>query len=360
MSPPPSPTLRQSLDGKRNNLDFIRFVAAVAVIYSHSHPLGQGLGTLDPLEVFSHREFTVGKLGVAVFLIISGLLIAQSQERSSSLGSYLWARALRIFPALGVMLLVSTFLLGPVMTALPLGTYLVSPDTYLYLLRNFTLYQSQWGLPGVFHGNAFPDVVNGSLWSLKYEFGFYLLVAGLGLAGLLRGRVALVGWVVAALVPFVPHVGPRLNLWPELYLYFGGGMALYLLRDRVRLNGWAALGCTAVLVLTAWLGGFQYAVGSCGAYLVMYLAFLPSRLAGFARYGDFSYGVYIYAFPVQQLIVALMGGRVAVLLLAVMATPIVVTLAALSWHLVEKRALSLKRSPPALLVRLLPGRARAA
>jgi peptidoglycan/LPS O-acetylase OafA/YrhL len=104
----------------------------------------------------------------------------------------------------------------------------------------------------------------------------------------------------------------------------------------------------------------RYAVGGCGAYLVLYLASLPSRLSGFARYGDFSYGVYIYAFPVQQLLVAWMGGRVPVLLLAAMALPIVVVLAALSWHLVEKRALSLKHSPPALLVRLLPGRARAA
>ncbi|WP_224243269.1 acyltransferase family protein [Hyalangium gracile] len=360
MSLSSSPTLRQCLDGRRNNLDFIRFVAAVGVIFSHSFPLGQGLGTFDPLEIFSHRQSTVGHLSVAVFLIISGLLIAQSQERSPSMAGYLWARALRIFPGLAVMLLASTFLLGPVLTELPLAVYFQSPETYLYLLRNFTLYQSQWGLPGVFHGNVYPDVVNGSLWTLKYEVGFYLLVAGLGLAGLMRRWVALAGWVAAALVPFVPLVGPRLNLWPELYLYFGGGLALYLLRDRVRMNRWVALGCTGVLVLTAWLGGFRYAVGSCGAYLVMYLAFLPSRLSGFARYGDFSYGVYIYAFPVQQLVVMRMGGRVAWWVDAAVSLPVIVGLAALSWHLVEKRALRLKHSPPALLVRLLPGRARPA
>ncbi|WP_407741072.1 acyltransferase family protein [Hyalangium sp.] len=356
----PYPTLRQCLDGKRNNLDFIRFVAAAGVIFSHAFPLGQGLGTREPLEDFTRGQVTLGRLCVAVFLVISGLLITQSYERSPNLARYSWARVLRIFPGLGVVLLASALLLGPALTRLPLGTYFQAPETYLYLLRNFTLYAPQWNLPGVFQGNAYPGAVNGSLWTLKYEVGFYLLVAGLGAARLLRRQVALAGWVAAALVPFVPHVGPRLNLWPELYLYFGGGLLLYLFRERVRLSPWVALGCGVALLVTARLGvGFQHALGCCGAYLVLYLAFLPSRLAGFARRGDLSYGVYIYAFPVQQLVTALMGGHVVWWVNAAVSLPVVVALAALSWHLVEKRALQLKHSPPALLVRLLPGEARA-
>jgi peptidoglycan/LPS O-acetylase OafA/YrhL len=351
-----SPTLRQCLDGRRNNLDFIRFVAAVGVIFSHAFPVGQGTGTKEPLETFSHGQVTLGRLCVAVFLIISGVLITQSFERSPGMARYLWARMLRIFPGLGVVLLVSAFLLGPALTELPLGSYFQSPETYQYVLRNFTLYQLQWGLPGVFHSNAYPDAVNGSLWTLPYEVGFYLLVAGLGAAGLLGRRVALMGWAAAALVPFVPHVGPRLNLWPELYLYFGGGMALYLLRERVRMSLWVALGCVAVLGVTARWGGMRYAVGCCGAYLVLYLAFLPSRLSGFARYGDFSYGVYIYAFPVQQCVTWMLGGHVAWWVNAAVSLPVVVALAVLSWHLVEKRTLQLKSSPPALLTRLLPER----
>jgi len=357
----PSPTLRQCLDGKRNTLDFIRFVAAVGVIFSHAFPLGEGQGTREPLEDFTRGQASLGRLCVAVFLVISGLLITQSYERSPNLARYLWARALRIFPGLAVVLLASMCLLGPAMTVLPLGEYFQSPDTYLYFLRNLTLYRPQWPLPGVFLGNANPGAVNGSLWTLGYEVGFYLLVAGLGAARLLRRPVALAGWVGAAVVPFVPYVGPRLNLWPELYLYFGGGLALYLLRERVRLNLWGALGCAVALVVTARLGvGFRVAVGCCGAYLVLYLGFLPSRLADFARYGDFSYGIYIYAFPVQQLVTALLGGRVAWWVNAAVALPGVVGLAVLSWHLVEKRALRLKGSPPALLTRLFPGGARAA
>ncbi|RYZ43246.1 MAG: acyltransferase [Myxococcaceae bacterium] len=342
----PSPTLRQCLDGRRNNLDFIRFIAAVGVIFSHAFPLGQGAGAPEPFEAWTHGQMTLGRLCVAVFLIISGVLITQSFERSPGLARYLWARALRILPGLAGVLLVSAFLLGPALTELPLGRYFQSPETYLYVLRNLTLYQSQWNLPGVFPRNAYPGAVNGSLWSLSYEVGFYLLVAGLGATGLLRRPMALLGWAVAVLVPFVPRVGPRLNLWPELYLYFGGGLLLYLFRDRLRMSPWGALGCVVVLVVTAQWGGLKYAVGGCGTYLVLYLAFLPSRLSGFARHGDFSYGVYVYAFPVQQTVTWLLGGTVAWWVNATLSLPVVVLLAALSWHLVEKRALRLKNSPP--------------
>jgi peptidoglycan/LPS O-acetylase OafA/YrhL len=360
MSSPSSPTLRQCLDGKRNNLDFIRFVAAAGVIFSHAFPLAQGTGMREPLEDFTRGQVSLGRLCVAVFLVISGVLITQSYERTPGLARFTWARVLRIFPGLAVVLLASAFLLGPAVTRLPLGTYLSSPEPYLYVLRNFTLYTAQWELPGVFTGNVYPGAVNGSLWTLKYEVGFYLLVAGLGAAGLLRRWVGLAAWVAAAVVPFVPYVGPRLNFWPELYLYFGGGLALYLLRERVRMSPWVALGCVVALLVTARLGvGFRYAVGCCGAYLVLYLAFLPSRLSGFARYGDFSYGVYIYAFPVQQLVTALLGGRAEWWMNAALSLPVVVALAALSWHLVEKPALRLKGSPPVLLRWLSPDKAPA-
>ncbi|EAU65046.1 O-acetyl transferase [Stigmatella aurantiaca DW4/3-1] len=355
-----SPTLRQCLDGQRNNLDFLRLVAAVGVIVSHSFPIAQGLGTREPLEAFSRGQLSLGRLCVAVFLIISGLLITRSQERAPSQAHYLWARVLRIFPGLAVMLLVSVFLLGPAMTDLPLEAYFRSPDTYRYLWRNLTLYQPQWNLPGVFTNNVYAPAVNGSLWTLQYEVGFYLLVAGVGLAGLLRRWTAGVGWGLAAVLPFVPYVGPRLGWWPELSLYFGGGLVLYLLRDRVRLSPWIALGCAGVLVATAWLGvGLRPAVGSCGAYLLMYLAFRPGRLADFARFGDFSYGVYIYGFPVQQLVTALLGGRTEWWVNTALSLPLVGALSALSWHLIEKPALQAKNAPPSLLTRVLPAKVRA-
>jgi peptidoglycan/LPS O-acetylase OafA/YrhL len=361
MSSPPPPTLKQCLDSPRNNLDFIRLVAATGVIFSHAFPLAQGPGTREPLEDFTHGQMSLGRLCVAVFLVISGLLITRSQERSPSQAHYLWARVLRIFPGLGVVLLASAFVLGPAFTELPLEGYLRSPDTYRYVWRNVTLFESQWELPGVFRGNPYPGAVNGSLWTLKYEVGFYLLVAGLGVTGLLRRGWALAGWGLAAVAPLIPYVGPRLGLWQELSLYFGSGLVLYLWRDRVRLSPWGALGCVGVLGATAWLGaGLPLAVGSCGGYLLMYLAFRPRWHVDLARFGDISYGVYIYAFPVQQLVMALLGGQTPAWVNVALSLPCVGGLAVLSWRWVEKPALRWKGAPPPLLTRVLPAKVRAA
>ncbi len=356
MSPPDRPTLQACLEGRRNNLDFLRFAAASGVILSHAFPLGEGKGAVEPLEQLTRGQLSLGRLCVAVFLVISGVLITRSWERAPDLARFTWARALRIFPGLAVMLLLTALVLGPAFTTLPLRAYLTSADTHLYWLRNVTLVAPQWNLPGVFESNAYSPAVNGSLWTLKYEVGFYLLTLALGLAGLLRRSVVVFGWVGAAVASLITG---RLGFWPELYLYFGGGVALYLWRDKVRLSPWVALACAAAWLVMARLGYGRIGTGLFGAYVVLYLAYLPvGALAGFGRRGDFSYGVYVYAFPVQQAVTALLGGRTEWWVNAAVSFPVVVALSALSWHLVEKPALKLKDSPPALLRKLWPAGSR--
>ncbi|HZI14593.1 MAG TPA: acyltransferase [Myxococcus sp.] len=345
------PTLGACLDSRRNNLDFLRFAAASGVLFSHAFPLGEGKGTAEPLNAFTHGQLSLGRLCVAVFLIISGVLITHSWERTPDLARFTWARVLRIFPGLATALVLSTLVLGVGFTTLPPREYLASPDTYLYVLRNFTLYQPQWDLPGVFDSNVYPGAVNGSLWTLRFEVGFYLLTLALGLTGQLHKRMVAVGWVGAAVASSITG---RLGFWPELYLYFGGGVGLYLWRDRLRMSPWLALASVAAWVVSARLGyGLRIATGLFGAYVVLYLAFLPAgRLADFGRRGDFSYGLYLYAFPVQQSVTALLGGPTPWWVNAAVSFPVVVLLAALSWHWVEKPALSFKSSPPRLLRKL--------
>ncbi|NMO22627.1 acyltransferase [Pyxidicoccus fallax] len=346
------PTLQACLDSRRNNLDFLRFAAASGVILSHAFPLGEGKGVVEPLEDFTRGQMSLGRLCVAVFLVISGVLITRSWQHTPDVVRFTWARVLRIFPGLAVMLSLTTLVLGPAFTTLPLGEYFASADTHLYWLRNFTLVVSQWHLPGVFEGNAYSHAVNGSLWTLMFEVGFYLLTLGLGLTGLLRKGMVAFGWVGAAVASLITG---RLGFWPELYLYFGAGAALYLWRDKVRMNPWLALGCTAAWLVMARLGYGRIGTGLFGAYVVLYLAFLPlGSLANFGRRGDFSYGVYVYAFPVQQAVTALLGGRTAWWVNAALSFPVVVALSVLSWHFVEKPALKLKDSPPALLRKLWP------
>ncbi|AEI62621.1 acyltransferase family protein [Corallococcus macrosporus] len=344
--PPASPhTLQACLDSRRNNLDFLRFAAAAGVLFSHAFPLGEGKGTAEPLEAFTRGQFSLGRLGVAVFLIISGVLITRSWERTPEVARFVWARALRIFPALGVMLLLTVGVLGPAFTRLPLGEYLTAPDTARYLLGNLALNWPQWHLPGVFESNAYPTAVNGSLWTLKYEVGFYLLTLGLGLTGLLRKGMVVFGLAGAAVATLVTG---RLGFWPELYLYFGGGVALYQWRERVRMSAWVALACAAGWLVTARLGdGCRIVTGLLGGYVVLYLAFRPlGALADFGRRGDLSYGVYLYAFPVQQAVTALLGGRTAWWVNAAVALPCVLVLSALSWRWVEQPALRRKERLP--------------
>ncbi len=337
------PTLQEYLEGPTNNLDFLRFAAATGVIFSHAFPLGEGpKGRSEPLTDFTHGQVTLGIVCVALFLVISGVLITRSWERSRDAQKFIRARVLRIFPGLAVSLVLTSFVLGAAFTTHPLHAYFTSPSTYTFILRNLTLVEPQWMLPGVFESNVYVGAVNGSLWTLKYEVGFYLLVLGLGLTKLLRKELALAGWCLTAGLSLL-HIG-RLGLWPELGLYFGGGLAFYLWRDRVRMSPWIALACVGMLVATAMTGtGLRLALGSCGAYLVLYLAFLPSRLAHFGRHGDFSYGIYIYAFPVQQAVTALVGGPMVWWWNAALAFPLILVLGVLSWHFVERVALGAGR-----------------
>ena len=112
----PTLTLKDLASGRNNNFDFIRFVAASLVIFSHAYRLATGRGDIEPLVLFSGSQIWFGHLAVIIFFVISGFLIAQSYERSSNVIVYFWARALRIIPAL----VASIFLKFTTLSQLPL------------------------------------------------------------------------------------------------------------------------------------------------------------------------------------------------------------------------------------------------
>ncbi|RYE79614.1 MAG: acyltransferase [Myxococcales bacterium] len=332
---------------RKNNLDLIRFCAAVAVMISHSVPLSLGRGQAEPLEHFTRGQASLGRGSVAAFLVLSGLLITRSYERTPTVSLYLWARALRIFPGLAAMLLLTVLVLGPCLTSASLPDYFSSGLTYRYFVDNVTVIEPRWNLPGVFVNNAYPDAVNGSLWTLKYEVGFYLLVALFGATRTLRWPVMAALWALAAVLACSSTLG---QLWPEMFLYFGGGMILHFLGARLRWSPVVGLLCVASLIATARLGvGFRCALGSAGAYLLYHLAFTPSRWSEFARRGDFSYGIYIYGFAIQQVVTALLGGHTQPWINVALSLPVVLLLSIGSWHLIEKRALRRKGALPVWL-----------
>ena len=340
---------------RHNNFDALRLVAAISVIFSHAFLIGEGTQDPEPLYWATGGQTVLGVAGVFVFFTISGYLVAQSFEATGSPLRFLAKRGLRIYPGLLACLVVSAFVMGPLVTDLPLAAYLRSLGPYSYVVSNFAMILPANTLPVVaFSGYSAGSVIDGPLWTLPSEVAMYLMLCALGVVGALRLRVIvpllLLGigglWFDTASSEY--FIGSALWLLP----FFAAGMALYRLRDRPILNGAIALAAFAGLVISAWLHALILLFPIFGSYLVIYLAFarwLPVLPA--ARFGDLSYGLYIYGWPIEQWLTRLHGGTLAWPKLFALALPLTAAVAFLSWHLVEQRALRLK---PANLRRSAP------
>jgi peptidoglycan/LPS O-acetylase OafA/YrhL len=200
-----------------NNFDLIRLFAAALVVFSHSCILTDGNYSHEPLSILTGGSYALGRIAVDIFFVISGFLITMSFESTNSLPNFLWKRCLRIFPALIVLLFLTTFIIGPIATALPLHEYFSRDDTYAYL-TNVRLFRLQYSLPRVFENNPYPNAVNGSLWTLAYEFVCYLLVAILGVLGILKKRKLIATLFFATLLP-LPVSGLHQNAQTLISLF---------------------------------------------------------------------------------------------------------------------------------------------
>ncbi|WP_438826802.1 acyltransferase family protein [Pseudomonas lopnurensis] len=342
------PMQTRPLQRSGNNFDFLRFFAASLVVVGHSYWLS-GRGMVEPVRLFS-GSYDTADIAVHLFFVMSGFLIAGSWLNSRSALDFAAKRALRIFPALIVAVLFSVLVVGPLATNLPLGQYLSSGKTFGYL-GNMALF-TQFHLPGVFTANPFPDTVNGSVWTLPYETLMYATVLLLGLLKLFGGRVALLVLLVLFAVHFYLIPGLDLQndlLWKftRLGIFFYFGMVLYLYRWYVPWNWRIALALLALTLLSARTELWQPLHALTLPYLTLYVAHLKiPRLSGFGKYGDFSYGIYIFSFPIQQLIMHWTGPSIPLPLFMALGLLASILMAVLSWHLIEAPALALKRYLP--------------
>lgn len=271
---------------------------------------------------------------------------------------FIWARVLRIYPALIAMLVLTVFGLGCFFTTLPLSSYLTDTKTYTYLLKGATLITGvTWKLPGVFHGNPYQDAVNGSLWTLPYEIYMYgiLTIVWLALRIVKASRLRLFHMAtltavatsgVLLLVSHFTFNAPTEGGFVKLFYMFFSGAAFHVLKERITISHrvfWLFLVALLASALTnsqLFFVIYQFTL----AYLLFYVAYVPSGpIRKYNELGDYSYGVYIYAFPIQQFIAALAPG-VSVLSMVLVSTLATLLMATLSWHLLERRALGLKRA----------------
>ncbi|WP_161498886.1 acyltransferase family protein [Cryobacterium aureum] len=317
----------------------MRLLSALAVIVGHSFTL---TGIVAAPRV---AGIPIHSLGLYAFFAISGYLIATSWQRNPMLLPYLVNRSLRIFPALMVVVLVTVVLIGPSVTVLETAQYFRSDVVYQYLL-NLVL-TAQYELPGVFESGHRSSAVNGVLWTLGLEFVCYLVVAASGL--LLRSHSCwgyLVFGIIAVVLALMPGEAPGL-VWMgpagTTWVFFAVGALLSRVATRwLRPRG-------LIIVVPLWIITAMLAPGL--ALVLAWLA-LPFVMiaAGRAstpgvcragRFGDLSYGMYLWGFLVQQLVIEQFGVLPWLVNIAIVVL-VTAIIAALSWHLVEKRALAHK------------------
>lgn len=337
--------LADRLGSRDNNFDVLRLFAAWSVLVSHSFAL---TGRAEPLHQFGT---TLGNVGVLVFFAVSGLLIRRSWEYDPSPRDFWTKRALRLIPALAAVAVLTAFVLGPLVTSRSPASYWSSPETWFYPVRVTLLYTFDAPLPGVFDANVHPGV-NGPLWSLPVEVFAYLLLFLLGISGLLARRAVVTTVAVLSLVwaaVWVPNTSDAIGA-TYVVAAFAVGAAAYTWRDRLVLSWPVALALVPVCVVTG-LGPTSLRVVTwtlAAVYLCYWFAYaLPPVGRVLTRFGDASYGVYIWAFPVQQTIVQVAGEDAGPWLVILVATPIVWLLAITSWRLVERPALRHKPRPTA-------------
>lgn len=312
-----------------NGFDALRLMLAAGIVAFHSYSLGH-----DVISGMAWQAQVAARLILPAFFIISGFLVAGSLERCAGLGEFLFLRALRILPALTVVVGATALVAGPLLSGLPARRYFADPAVAAYLQNILAL--PHFALPGVFEGNIRAGVVNGALWTIQLEFLCYLLLAGLAL--LARGRALTLLLAASALLLLSPLHLPLPAR--DLLACFAAGALLHRLARHVILHPLMAL---AALAAAFWLvtdpAHLSWAVLPL-AYGTLWLG--TRRLPEVLTRHDYSYGLYLTAYPLQQMLLSLHPWPWWQLL--ALSLPAAGALSALLWHGLERPLLARKHS----------------
>lgn len=339
-------TLATAFDPRHNALDAMRLFLASVVVIDHACAIG------------FHEEPHVGRvllgdIAVDGFFVISGFLVTRSLLRLRSVRRYAWHRFLRIMPGFWVCLAVTAFLVAPVLAVLSgrsaTSVFTASTDSsFGYLVHNAFLHMGQYDIDGLPTGVSAPGVLDGALWTLFYEALCYVILAVLGVLALFRGLrwplVAATGvaWLLLLDNQIGLGVGPQLV--PRFVLVFLLGALAYLFADRVPVSGGLAL-ASAALTLQAclWLEEYRLVAAIPFAYVCLWAAAcFPAK--GHLRY-DLSYGLYVYHFPLQQVLIVMgVAGALGKIPFALLSLPLALIPAAASWILVERPAMGFRNA----------------
>ena len=334
-----------------NNYDFLRVFAALCITFTHSYDLILKNDD-EPLMKFSGNRFDFSFIGLSIFFSISGYLIAKSAITSPSFKNYIWKRFLRIQPMLILVCLASILVIGPIFTSLSLNEFFKQESTFTYFRNIMPLFGIQFVLPAVFGNNPAESGVNGSLWTLIVEERLYLIIGILFLFKQYGKALLLILIGILNLLYFI-----NVAFYGEnLIKYFSGqnvfyaiiflnASAFYLVNIDFKkiANSLFYLIFFASLLLLSTVIIFEKSLQMIFIpILILSIAHLKGKTNKAGKYGDFTYGIYIFSFPVQQILIAKNIALNNPLKLFGMTILIVLPLAILCWHLLEKKMLLFK------------------
>lgn len=338
-----SVTVQEALARRSDNFLILRMVAASMVIYGHAHAIAPAVNATD-LFVRMGWGIYSGDIAVNVFFLVSGFLVTGSYIRQKSLYAFAKARFLRVYPAYVLNVVVLALVYGLLFTTLPKAVYLHSATVWDYIGTNLKMSSNMaWTLPGVFEQGMKTATINGSQWTLPAEVRMYVLLGVLGALGMLgSARVATI--VLAALLvvgALRPDLLPLHQDWFRLGGYFVLGVLIYMHRASIHVRLELVVALVLLAVLTRHLAVYPATFALALAGVVLWLAYLTPPLRWLDRFGDPSYGIYLWGWPSQQVVAHLLpaaGLFVHVSLALVMA----IVLGYASWTVLEKQAMRLK------------------
>lgn len=337
---------------KNNNFDFLRFLFALFVVISHAYALSGSTEEHSGVNWLSNGQLSFSEIGLSGFFIISGYFIFQSLERSKSLSEYYKKRFLRLFPALVIVLLFSLILASFIyIHQIPFSK---NKEVYTYIPYNLSLYGFQSGIKGVFDANVYHSI-NGSLWTIRYEFSLYI---ALSILFFVRNKKTFVACLLClaffvfyilynfylskyAGVSFMNLLGVHIL---NLGAFFIAGSALASLKFETIKNKKIFLFISgSVFLCSIYFSSYDLLKHIVLPFLVLLLGFTDvTGIKDFGKLGDASYGIYIYSFPIQQTLMCFFKINASVLM--IYSIPLSIAFGYLSWHLIEKKVLKFKKS----------------
>lgn len=329
------------LENRKNNFNLIRLFAAISVIYGHTSAV-TGKGPDDFFLQYVGFKF-IGGIAVDVFFIISGFFITSSYINSKNIKYFIASRILRIYPALVICVAITAFVVGPIYTQS--AYYFFNTEVYEYFFTNASAYNTVYFLPGVFE-NLHDKAINGSLWSIPIEVKLYCLTLIFGMFYTLAHKnifnfIFFIILIVAYFNSSIFSIFFQYENHRHVALMFLMGSFIYVNKDKIILNPFMLL---LLLFLAASFHGtekFEIVYNLLLPYIVIYLGF-AKEIKIFNKIGDYSYGIYLYGWIIQQL-VFYYNPQISNQYHAIVSIISALIAGVISWHLIESKMLKFKK-----------------